>query len=71
MTASMTTPKTVARTEGVLYLLLADPAFNDGCVLLHVAETGDAAVTADNVRASAIYGCPELALARSRANGQP
>jgi hypothetical protein len=70
MTVSMTTPKTLARTEGALYLLLADPAFNEGYVLPHVAETGDAAVTADNVRASAIYGCPELALARSRANGQ-
>jgi hypothetical protein len=33
MRASMTTPKALARAAGVLYLLLAGAAFNEGYVL--------------------------------------
>ncbi|WP_283136391.1 DUF4386 domain-containing protein [Rhizohabitans arisaemae] len=49
----MTTPKTLARIAGVLYLLVA--AFNifAGLVNTRIVESGDAAATADNIGASA------------------
>ena len=53
MRADMTTPKALARTAGVLYLLLAGAAFNEGYVLPRIVKSGDAAATADNIRASA------------------
>ena len=49
----MTGPTTLARTAGVLYLLLAGAAFNEGYVLLRIVKPGDATATADNIRASA------------------
>src|SRR5215831_9391244 len=53
MRASMTTPKALARAAGVLYLLLAGAAFNEGYVLPRIVKSGDAAATAGNIRASA------------------
>jgi len=53
MRASMTTPKALARTAGVLYVLLAGAAFNEGYVLPRIVKSGDAAATAGNIRASA------------------
>jgi uncharacterized protein DUF4386 len=53
MRASMTTPKALARTAGVLYLLLAGAAFNEGYVLPRIVKSGDAAATAGHIRASA------------------
>jgi len=49
----MTTPKALARTAGVLYLLLAGAAFNEGYVLPRIVKSGDAAATAGTIRASA------------------
>jgi Domain of unknown function (DUF4386) len=53
MRVGMTRPKTLARTAGVLYLLLAGAAFNEGYVLPRIVKSGDAAATARNIRASA------------------
>ena len=53
MRASVTTPKALARTAGVLYLLLMGAAFNEGYVLPRIVKPGDAAATADSIRASA------------------
>ncbi len=49
----MRSPKTLARTTGLLYLLLFGAAFNEGYVLPHVVKSHDAAATADGIRASA------------------
>jgi uncharacterized protein DUF4386 len=49
----MGSPKTLARIAGILYLLLFGAAFNEGYVLPHVVKSGDAAATADSIRASA------------------
>jgi Domain of unknown function (DUF4386) len=46
-------PKTLARTAGLLYLLVGAAAFNEGYVLPHIVKAGDAAATAANIRASA------------------
>jgi hypothetical protein len=54
MRRGMTTPKTLARTAGVLYLLLAGAAFNVGYVLPRIVKSGNTAATAGNIRASAI-----------------
>lgn len=53
MKATMTTPKTLARTAGILYLLLVGAAFNEGYVLPRIVRSSDAAATADHIRASA------------------
>ena len=41
----MTTPRALARTAGVLYLLLAGAAFNERYVLPRIVKSGDAAAT--------------------------
>jgi hypothetical protein len=48
----MTSPKTLARVAGVLYVLLIGAAFNEGYVLPRLVKSGSAAATADNIRAS-------------------
>jgi hypothetical protein len=53
MTAITATPRRLARTAGVLYLLLTGAAFNEGYVLPRLVKPGDAAATADNIRTSA------------------
>lgn len=49
----MIAPKTLARTAGLLYLLMAGAAFNELYVRPRIVISGDAAATADNIRASA------------------
>jgi hypothetical protein len=49
----MTAPGTLARTAGILYLLLVGAAFNEGYVLPHIVAPLDATATADHIRASA------------------
>jgi hypothetical protein len=49
----MTSPRGLARIAGVLYVLLAGAAFNEGYVLPRVVDSGDATATAAHIRASA------------------
>ncbi|MDQ7908307.1 DUF4386 domain-containing protein [Phytohabitans sp. ZYX-F-186] len=49
----MTTPNSLARTAGVLYLLMVIAGAFGVIVFAAVVEPGDAAATADNIRASA------------------
>src|SRR5438876_2114073 len=49
----MNSPKTLARIAGLLYLLLVSAGFNLVFVLPRIVKEGDAAATADNIRASA------------------
>ncbi|MGO9083116.1 MAG: DUF4386 domain-containing protein [Streptosporangiaceae bacterium] len=49
----MTAPKTLARTAGLLYLLITAAAFNELYVLPRIVRPGDAVATAGRIRASA------------------
>jgi Domain of unknown function (DUF4386) len=50
----MTAPKTLARTAGLLYLIVVvGGVLNNLYVRSRTVESGDAAATADNIRASA------------------
>jgi hypothetical protein len=49
----MTTPKPLARTAGLLYLVVAVGGVFAISVRMRIFESGDAAATADNLRASA------------------
>jgi hypothetical protein len=49
----MTAPKTLARTAGLLYLLVVVGGLFAVPVFASIVEPGDAAATADNIRASA------------------
>ena len=51
----MIAPRALARTAGLLYLIVAvGGGFNDVYLRSRIVKSGDAAVTADNIRASAM-----------------